>query len=69
MVFSYVRLSNNRFVMFLDVWGCMCVIMGGLMCVYFVLIGVGNLLNFVCDGDWGLKLFFENEEFLVSVGY
>lgn len=54
MVFSYMRLSNNRFVMFLDVWGCMCVILKELIGICFGLKGLGNLLNFFCVRDWGV---------------
>lgn len=69
MAFSHARLSNNRSVMPLDVRGCTRATMGGSTCAYPAPTGAGNPLNPARDGDRGLKLFPENEEFPVSAGH
>ena len=52
VVFSLLRLSNNRSVMPLDVLGCMQATLTGSACAYPTPAGVGNPLNRIHDGDW-----------------
>ena len=67
-MFSRMRLSNNRSVMPLDVWGCTRATMETPTCVPAPK-GVGKPLKRFRDWDRELQLFPLNEEFLVSAGH
>ena len=66
--FSRTRMSNNRSVMPLDVLGCTRATLKESACVPCPK-GLGNPLNLLRDGDWGLQLFPMNEEFPVGASH
>ena len=63
-----MRLSNNRSVMPLDVWGRTRATLKESACVSCPK-GSGNPLNLLRARDWGLQLLPMNEEFPVSASH
>uniref|UniRef100_A0A8D0FFG2 Uncharacterized protein n=1 Tax=Strix occidentalis caurina TaxID=311401 RepID=A0A8D0FFG2_STROC len=63
VVFSHPRLSNNRSVMPLHVQDRICAMLAGSACACPPPAGVGNPLNPIHGGDWGLQFLPMNEEF------
>ncbi len=66
--FSRTRMSNNRSVMPLDVLGRTRATLKKSACIPHPK-GLGNPLNLLRDGDWGLQLFPMNEEFPVGASH